>query len=241
MGALAIACLLISVGSGCGDTDDNDLGTGTDAGMDAGTDFEMDIGAPDTGSDLVCERDERASQGACVDCPAGTSNEAGDRPAIEETNCEPLLCLADERVVDNECVECPPGTTNTAGDDASGANTSCDPVLCGQDEFVSSHACAACAPGTTNAAGDDASGPNTTCDDACAAALGVTCPDFEEAYIKASTPDDDDEFGWSVALDGETLAVGVPYEDSNATGVGGNQADNSASDSGAVYVRKIAP
>jgi hypothetical protein len=45
-------------------------------------------------------------------------------------------------------------------------------------------------------------------------------------------------FGWSVALsaDGSTLAVGARNEDSNATGLNGNQADNSAGDSGAVYL-----
>ena len=46
----------------------------------------------------------------------------------------------------------------------------------------------------------------------------------------------DDMFGRSVALDGDTLAVAAPQEDSSATGVKGDQADNSAERSGAVYV-----
>jgi hypothetical protein len=60
----------------------------------------------------------------------------------------------------------------------------------------------------------------------------------QQAYVKASNTGVDDQFGYSVALsaDGNKLAVGAPFEDSNATGVGGNQADNSASSSGAVYV-----
>jgi hypothetical protein len=47
-----------------------------------------------------------------------------------------------------------------------------------------------------------------------------------------------DSFGSSVSLsgDGQTLAVGAIYEDSAATGVGGDQEDNSATDSGAVYL-----
>ncbi len=47
-----------------------------------------------------------------------------------------------------------------------------------------------------------------------------------------------DSFGWSVALsaDGSTLAVNAEHESSAATGVGGNQADNSAQYAGAVYV-----
>jgi len=47
-----------------------------------------------------------------------------------------------------------------------------------------------------------------------------------------------DQFGYSIALsdDGNTLAVGAIGEDSNATGVNGNQDDNSANQSGAAYV-----
>ena len=60
----------------------------------------------------------------------------------------------------------------------------------------------------------------------------------QQAYVKASNTDASDRFGVSVALsgDGDTLAVGAYEERSNATGINGNQADNSAGDSGAVYV-----
>src|SRR5262249_24477862 len=60
----------------------------------------------------------------------------------------------------------------------------------------------------------------------------------QQAYIKASNTDDGDFFGNSVALssDGSTLVVGATHEDSNATGVNGNQADNSATHRGAAYV-----
>ena len=52
----------------------------------------------------------------------------------------------------------------------------------------------------------------------------------QQAYVKASNTDADDEFGWPVSLsgDGNTLAVGAWREGSNATGIDGNQADNSA-------------
>jgi len=43
-------------------------------------------------------------------------------------------------------------------------------------------------------------------------------------------------FGSSVALSEETLAVGAPGEASNAIGVNGNQADNTAAGAGAVYL-----
>jgi len=58
----------------------------------------------------------------------------------------------------------------------------------------------------------------------------------QQAYIKASNSDAGDQFGFSVALDGDTLAVEAHAEDSGAIGVDGDQADNSAENSGAVYV-----
>lgn len=60
----------------------------------------------------------------------------------------------------------------------------------------------------------------------------------QDAYVKGSNSEAYDMFGFSVSLsaDGNTLAVRAASEDSSATGVAGNQADNSASDSGAVYV-----
>jgi len=60
----------------------------------------------------------------------------------------------------------------------------------------------------------------------------------QQAYVKASNTNAGDNFGSAVALsgDGNTLAVGANSEASNATGIGGNQADNSAAAAGAVYV-----
>jgi hypothetical protein len=57
----------------------------------------------------------------------------------------------------------------------------------------------------------------------------------QKAYLKASNSNADYEFGVSLALTGDSLAVGAYREDSNATGINGNQADNSAPNSGAVY------
>ncbi len=60
----------------------------------------------------------------------------------------------------------------------------------------------------------------------------------QQAYIKASNPDSGDVFGGVLALsgDGSTLAVSTPNECSSATGVGGNQTNNSSFLSGAAYV-----
>lgn len=61
-------------------------------------------------------------------------------------------------------------------------------------------------------------------------------PSAQQAYIKASNTDWGDWFGMSVAISGDTLAVGASLESSGATGVGGDETDNSAINSGAVYV-----
>lgn len=60
----------------------------------------------------------------------------------------------------------------------------------------------------------------------------------QQSYIKSFNADPADRFGASLTLssDGNTLAVGSTGEDSNATTIGGNKDDNSASGSGAAYV-----
>ncbi|CAH1542500.1 Integrin alpha beta-propellor repeat protein [Vibrio owensii] len=60
----------------------------------------------------------------------------------------------------------------------------------------------------------------------------------EVAYLKAPNADDKDEFGYAIALsgDGNTLAVSTINEASSATGIDGNQLDNLAPASGAVYL-----
>jgi hypothetical protein len=56
------------------------------------------------------------------------------------------------------------------------------------------------------------------------------------AYLKASNTDVYDWFGYSVSISGDTTVVGAHYEDSNATGVNGDQNNNTAYDAGAAYV-----
>jgi hypothetical protein len=58
----------------------------------------------------------------------------------------------------------------------------------------------------------------------------------QQAYLKASNSDAGDSFGGSVALSGNTAVVGAGRESSNATGVDGDQTNNSASSAGAAYV-----
>lgn len=61
---------------------------------------------------------------------------------------------------------------------------------------------------------------------------------IEEAYLKASNSDTNDEYGNTVTLsaDGTTLAIGARGESSNSTGIDGIETDNSAINSGAVYL-----
>ena len=74
----------------------------------------------------------------------------------------------------------------------------------------------------------------------CTASSTVTATESARAvgYFKASNTAAGDAFGFAVALsgDGSTFAVGARDEDSAATTIEGNQADNGASAAGAVYV-----
>lgn len=73
--------------------------------------------------------------------------------------------------------------------------------------------------------------PESKCADHVLAQYGV-----EWAHLKALEPDLDDEFGFSVSLSGDRLAVGARYEDSNVTGIDGDASNNSLPESGAAYV-----
>jgi hypothetical protein len=57
----------------------------------------------------------------------------------------------------------------------------------------------------------------------------------QQAYLKASNADVLDQFGHSVAASGDMVAVGAWTEDSSASGVNGNQTDNSFVNAGAAY------
>ena len=60
----------------------------------------------------------------------------------------------------------------------------------------------------------------------------------QQAYVKAPNTGSGDRFGGRVALsgDGNTLAVGASTEDGGSNGIGGNQADESRTNAGAVYL-----
>ncbi len=58
----------------------------------------------------------------------------------------------------------------------------------------------------------------------------------QEAYVKPSNTRPRHSFGVQVSLDGDTLAVGAPGDDSCATGIDGDQSNTSCPDAGAVFV-----
>ncbi|MCA8941319.1 MAG: FG-GAP repeat protein, partial [Planctomycetes bacterium] len=75
-----------------------------------------------------------------------------------------------------------------------------------------------------------------TVDDSDASYPVTIDPVAQQAYLKASNSDDGDHFGYAVAIDGNYAVVGAPLEDSDATGVNGDQSNRRAVDSGAAYV-----
>ncbi|MCX6887774.1 MAG: putative Ig domain-containing protein, partial [Verrucomicrobia bacterium] len=60
----------------------------------------------------------------------------------------------------------------------------------------------------------------------------------QQVYLKASNTGTSDDFGYSVAVSGDTVVVGAPYEDSSTTGVSSTP-NESAAGAGAAYVFSI--
>ena len=61
-------------------------------------------------------------------------------------------------------------------------------------------------------------------------------PVVQQAYLKASNTGATDRFANSVAISGDTVVLGTDQEDSNATGINGDQSNNTAANAGAAYV-----
>lgn len=62
---------------------------------------------------------------------------------------------------------------------------------------------------------------------------------YQQAYLKASEVSANDRFGWSVAISGDTIVVGSPYESSSTAGVQNTatpSSDNAVNSAGAAYV-----
>ncbi|MCX7553686.1 FG-GAP repeat protein [Marinicella sp. S1101] len=62
-------------------------------------------------------------------------------------------------------------------------------------------------------------------------------PSFSyEHYLKPTVIDESDFFGTSVAISGNYMVIGAPYEDSTSGLINGDSSDNSASATGAAYI-----
>jgi hypothetical protein len=59
------------------------------------------------------------------------------------------------------------------------------------------------------------------------------------SYVKATHTEFRDDFGLSVALEGDQLFIGSPGDDSAATGVNGDASDNTRMDAGAVFLYQV--
>lgn len=91
---------------------------------------------------------------------------------------------------------------------------------------------------SSNATGVNGDGSNNSAFSAGAAYVFVRSGTnwTQQAYLKASNTESNDNFGTSVAVAGDTVVVGAPLEDSHATGVNGDDTDNTALNAGAAYV-----
>lgn len=58
----------------------------------------------------------------------------------------------------------------------------------------------------------------------------------QQAYLKASNTGAGDNFGWNVAVDGDTVVVGARKEDSDAGGLNGDGNNDDSDRSGAAYI-----
>jgi cysteine-rich repeat protein len=103
--------------------------------------------------------------------------------------------------------------------DGDDCDSNCTPTACGNGIVTGEEEC------------DDG---NDISWDGCDSA----CTRSPLSYVKASNTDEGDAIGFRVALsaDGSTLAVASELESSNAKGIDGDQANNDAKASGAVYI-----
>ena len=203
-------------------------------------DEECDDGNPidadgcNTACEIVfCATDERVLDHLCVPCSDTEFNDPGDDPTLDDTFCEQDACSLAFGVRCDDFNEAYIKASNTEASDLFGravalsadGNTLAVGAF-GEDSF---------------ATGVDGDQSNNLMGSSGAVYVFVRDDDSiwtQQAYIKASNTSATDRFGTSVSLsaDGSTLAVGANGERSNATGVGGDQSDNSLFDAGAVYV-----
>lgn len=105
--------------------------------------------------DAGCLANQHVSGGACVACPDGTSNVAGDDITGGPTTCDDIYCSEDEFVNEaHACQACAQDSVRAAGDNARLQATQC---RCKENFHALQGTCMACSEahgGLTNLAGD---------------------------------------------------------------------------------------
>jgi hypothetical protein len=199
----------------------------------------------------------------CTACDTGEfSDTVNSTTCTAWDDCEPgsYVSAPATSTTDRECSACASGTfTSTQNASSCATWASCAPgeyvstpgststdqvcATCSMGSYSTTTDAPMCAPWTECRPGESETTPGSATQDRtctatedCLAALGVPCPDVLETYVKASNTGTNDRFGVSLARSGDTLVVGAPVEASNATGVNGDQSDDSALRAGAVYV-----
>lgn len=240
--------------------------SGSDGGSDAGTDASSDVGADDLGVDAceadehvvsyacvacavgstnaagddpsgadtacdptLCDANQRVSSHACVACGEHEVNPAGDDPSGADTACMPDPCFEALGLDCSEFDEAYVKASNTKGADQFGVSV----ALSGDTLVVGAWG------ESSDSAGVDQDQTNEGASDSGAAYVFHRDGDgvwSQQAYLKASNADAGDQFGTSVAVSGDLIAVAAPLESSSATGIDEDEADNSSQYSGAVYV-----
>ena len=253
---LVLSLIIASLAVGCSDNNDPSTEDVTpDLVSDAGLDRGLDL-SPDDGPDSDLDLGPDLSSDADLDLGSDDGPDDGPDQFDSTEDMPPLLCQVNERVQGNVCVACAAGTVNDAGDDMSGVDTQCDDpcavvfgVACGavtshyikslNADFGDLFGYSVALSGDTLVVGaatesSSSTGVNSASQNSGAAYVFVRVNGVwsQQAYLKASNTGDDDRFGFSVAISGDTLVVGAPDEDSTKT----DPSDDSVRKSGAAYV-----
>jgi trimeric autotransporter adhesin len=200
----------------------------------SGCNFAADCSAARGGCDPLTTCSVSAGQRTCGSCPAGY---AGDGL----TGCQPLLTS-----VTLSCGQLTPALTPGVHDYRIQVSLTCQQLNVHfevpADTQIDVNG-SALAPGTdwtsdALALGDTAIRVTTTSTFGVNAEYNwvVTRAGTEEVYIKAGNPAAADGFGASVALDGDNLLVGAPWQDGAKGGVNALRMSSGANDSGAAYL-----
>jgi trimeric autotransporter adhesin len=200
----------------------------------SGCSFAADCSVGRGGCDPLTTCSVSAGQRTCGACPAGYAGEG-------LTGCQPLLTS-----VTLSCGQLTPALTPDVHDYRIQVSLACQQLSAHLEAPPDTQIAVNGVPLATGtdwtsdplALGDTSIRVTTTSTFGASAEYHwvVTRAGAQEAYIKASNPAATDGFGASVALDGDTLLVGAPWQDGAKGGVNATRMSSGATDSGAAYL-----